>query len=495
MTPPGQTELAVFDGSVVVPARTTAPTRRLGWTWRALSIDAFALLAASFLATVGAERAGVRPPSLFWQAAFPVLVVGLLALRGLYRTPLFVHTLDHLKSCIAVASLAGMVVLTLRVLAGDASWAGPQTARLWLFATAYIVAGRALLCFAEREARRVGEASQPTLVIGAGRVGRQVAHRLLAHPEHGLEPIGYLDKEPLDTDDELRVLGASWDLERVVEEYGVRHVILAFSTAPQNVLVDLVQRCERLGIRVSFVPRFFEQVQGSVELEYLGGLPLVTARPASPRDWQFSVKYAIDRVVGGILILFAAPVMLAAALAVFLSLGRPILFRQQRIGRDKKPFDMLKFRSMRPATTHELDVGRRSIADGLAPGGVEGADRRSRIGALLRDTAIDELPQLFNVLKGEMSLVGPRPERPEFAERFDRDVYRYADRTRVKAGITGWSQVNGLRGQTSVADRAEWDNFYIENFSLWLDAKIILLTGWTVVGGALSTLRTTLRPT
>ncbi len=494
MTPPGQTEFAVADGGIIVSARADAPTRRLGWTARALSIDAFALLAASFVAAVGAERAGVQPPSLFWQAAFPLLVIGLLALRGQYRQPLFVHTLDQLKSCVAVAALAGMVLLTMRVLAGDASWAGPQTARLWLFATAYIVAGRALLCLAERETRRAGETSQPTLVIGAGRVGRQVARRLLAHPEHGLEPIGYLDKEPLETDDELRVLGASWDLERVIEEHGVRHVILAFSTAPQSVLIDLVQRCQRLGIRVSFVPRFFEQVQGAVELEYLGGLPLLSARCANPRDWQFAVKYATDRVVAAILILLTAPVMLAGALAVFLSLGRPILFRQQRIGRDEKPFDMLKFRSMRPATTHELDLGRRSIGEGLAPGGVEGADRRSRIGALLRDTAIDELPQLFNVLKGEMSLVGPRPERPEFVKRFDQDVYRYADRARVKAGITGWAQINGLRGQTSVADRAEWDNFYIENFSLWLDMKIVLVTAWTVIGGALSTLRATQRP-
>ena len=129
----------------------------------------------------------------------------------------------------------------------------------------------------------------------------------------------------------------------------------------------------------------------------------------------------------------------------------------------------------------EDDTSTFILPDGLGPGGVEGADRRTPIGRLLRSTNIDELPQLLNVFKGEMSLVGPRPERPEFAGRFEETVYRYADRHRVKAGITGWAQVHGLRGRTSIADRAEWDNFYIENFSLWLDLKILLMTAATLV--------------
>jgi lipopolysaccharide/colanic/teichoic acid biosynthesis glycosyltransferase len=134
---------------------------------------------------------------------------------------------------------------------------------------------------------------------------------------------------------------------------------------------------------------------------------------------------------------------------------------------------MLKFRSMR-----EVSEGNQlpHLLPGLAPGGIEGTDRRTTVGRFIRRTSLDELPQLFNVLLGEMSLVGPRPERPEFAERFERDVYRYAERLRVKSGMTGWAQVHGLRGQTSLQDRVEWDNYYIENWSLWLDCKILLLT-------------------
>jgi lipopolysaccharide/colanic/teichoic acid biosynthesis glycosyltransferase len=162
------------------------------------------------------------------------------------------------------------------------------------------------------------------------------------------------------------------------------------------------------------------------------------------------------------------------AVAVWLSSGRPVLYRQQRIGRDGKPFDMLKFRSMRPAAAPTQ--ANAVVSGDMAPGGVEGDDRRTPIGTFMRRTSLDELPQLLNVLRGEMSFIGPRPERPEFVEIFDQKVRRYGERHRVKSGITGWAQVSGLRGKTSVADRIEWDNYYIENWSLWFDFKILLMT-------------------
>jgi lipopolysaccharide/colanic/teichoic acid biosynthesis glycosyltransferase len=164
--------------------------------------------------------------------------------------------------------------------------------------------------------------------------------------------------------------------------------------------------------------------------------------------------------------------VLLALLVKFSSPG-PVLFAQRRMGRDGQEFELLKFRSMRPPRPE--DAAFRPTA-GSAPGGVEGADRRTPIGRFLRRSSLDELPQLFNVLKGDMSMIGPRPERPEFVELFLQDLDRYADRHRVKSGITGWAQVHGLRGQTSLSDRVEWDNFYIENWSLWLDFKILLLT-------------------
>jgi lipopolysaccharide/colanic/teichoic acid biosynthesis glycosyltransferase len=169
--------------------------------------------------------------------------------------------------------------------------------------------------------------------------------------------------------------------------------------------------------------------------------------------------------------------MLAIAIAVKLSSPGPILFRQRRVGRDGHEFDLLKFRTMR-----EPDLGAAERAlhfelpEDLAPGGIEGTDRRTTIGRFLRDTSLDELPQLFNVLRGDMSLVGPRPERPEYVARFAQDVVGYENRHRVRSGITGWAQVHGLRGQTSISDRVEWDNYYILNWSLRLDLRILMLT-------------------
>jgi lipopolysaccharide/colanic/teichoic acid biosynthesis glycosyltransferase len=178
--------------------------------------------------------------------------------------------------------------------------------------------------------------------------------------------------------------------------------------------------------------------------------------------------------------LLLLPALAASALAVWLSLGRPILFRQRRVGRDGRPFDMLKFRTMRgtPEVGGEADAAwmARQLGADATVHAAEVESRLTPLGGFLRRTSLDELPQLLNVLVGHMSIVGPRPERTHYVRAFERSVYRYGDRHRVRAGITGWAQVNGLRGETSLADRAEWDNWYIENFSLWLDVKILLKT-------------------
>ena len=171
--------------------------------------------------------------------------------------------------------------------------------------------------------------------------------------------------------------------------------------------------------------------------------------------------------------MLTAPIFAVAAVGTLVSVGGPVFFRQPRVGRDGRRFEMLKFRSMR--TVSEPVILPDLPAD-TAPGGIEGDDRRTRFGAFLRRTSLDELPQLLNVVRGEMSLIGPRPERPDFVRLFERNVPRYGDRHRVKSGITGWAQVHGLRGKTSLSDRVEWDNFYIENWSLWLDVKILLMT-------------------
>jgi exopolysaccharide biosynthesis polyprenyl glycosylphosphotransferase len=254
----------------------------------------------------------------------------------------------------------------------------------------------------------------------------------------------------------------------------VECAVVAFSTDSHDDLLDLLDECERLGIRALMVPRLFERVPSRLQVTHVGGLPLLELLPTSLHSIQFAVKYAVDRIAALTLLVLLSPLLLVLSLAVAVSLGRPLLYRQDRVSLDGRRFNMLKFRTMVHAPNEEQQEER--FDPNVAPGGVEGADRRTRVGAFLRRWSLDELPQLVNVLKGEMSLVGPRPERPGYVEYFREHVRRYDGRLRTKAGITGWAQIHRLRGQTSISDRVEWDNYYIENFSLWLDFKILLRT-------------------
>jgi exopolysaccharide biosynthesis polyprenyl glycosylphosphotransferase len=388
------------------------------------------------------------------------------------------------------------------VFGGDPS-AAAQTAHYWLFATALVGAGRTALFQADARSRRRGETGWPTLIVGAGEVGRLTAKRLLEQPEHGLRPVGFLDKEPLEPKGESQppVLGASWDLDHVVADHNVRHVVVTFSTAPHHVLLGLVRRCRELGIEVSVVPRLFEVEGERVSVARLGALPLVTTHFVNPKGWQFKFKYGVERVIAGLALIIAAPVIAVAMLTVRLTIGSPVVFRQKRVGSDGREFEMLKLRTMKgsPEEDGESDFdwaaeqlsgngspprkGHLHAVDSTVDRAAETGDRRTRLGRLLRHFSLDELPQLWNVVRGEMSLVGPRPERVSYVRRFENSIDRYGERHRVKSGMTGWAQVNGLRGRTSLNDRVEWDNYYIENWSPWLDFKIILMTMACVLRG------------
>ncbi len=451
------------------------------WAAVCVTLDVAMLAGATLASGIGAGRAGVGSMPLAWAALFAGIAVCLWAIRGLYRLSLRPRLLDDLGRIVTATAVAGMTVLSLRLLFGEEGTVATETVRLTVFAAVYVGAGRVALSLAAAGWWRSAPLGRPTLIVGAGKVGRLVARRLLDEPQLGLRPVAFLDPDPLPPDEggpDLPVATASSALDDVVERYGARQVVLTFSSATNDVFLGLLKRCNELGLGVSIVPRLFDRLPDRVELNRLGGLPLMTVRPSNPRGMQYAVKYIFDPLIAGAMLVLLSPLLIAAAIAVWLDSGRPIFFRQTRVGRDGRRFEMLKFRSMEPADGTEMQF---DLIRELKSGGVEGADRRTRVGRFLRRTSIDELPQLLNVLKGEMTLVGPRPERPEFVSEFEQRVYRYDERHRVKAGMTGWAQVHGLRGQTSIVDRAEWDNYYIENFSLWLDVKIVLMTIAAVV--------------
>jgi len=445
------------------------------WRRFATAVDVFTLVAAALLAALVAGHGQISAANA-WLATIDVSFV-LLAMRTRARR---VHrsqasALDGCVEALKVCSLGAVLALATGAIL-DAARPLPFGPELWLLTTVAVGAARVAMQLAQHHARRRGALMTPTLVVGAGMAGgHDVVRRLLGEPEYGLRPVGFLEADPMpgavDVDLGVPVLGGPDDLVDVCSDTGAGHVILAFAYERDHRLAELVKRCQELGVGVSVVPRLYESVSERGQLDHVGGLPLFSPHAIDPRGRQFTVKHAIDRVVALLALTVLSPLLLALALAVRVSSPGPVIFRQRRVGRDGRVFELLKFRTMLAGPS-----GRLTLRADAAPGGIEGADRRTRVGRLLRSSSLDELPQLVNVLKGEMSLIGPRPERPEFAEQFAREIPGYDDRHRVRSGITGWAQANGLRGQTSIADRVEFDNHYIRNWSPGLELRTVALT-------------------
>ncbi|MGY1846854.1 sugar transferase [Blastococcus sp. SYSU DS1021] len=445
------------------------------------------LLAAADLLAVGAgvigievlsRQVGVDSP-LRKTVAFGAILLLMFALGGLYRSRLSLSVLDDLPV------LAGrwLAAVALAVL-GQIAWSRAVWQDYvidWQFMWGAVAAGVAVvlarICSygAIRSLRGSGAVARPTLILGAGRVGNQIADILRAHPEYGLRPVGFLDKDPVAHGSaEVPVLGGPKNLTALLSQHDIRDVVVAFSSMKESEMVSLIRTCDRLSCELFVVPRLFELHQVDGEMDNAWGLPLVRLRRATYRSRAWRVKRFIDVAVSGVGLLLLAPAMLLIALAVRVDGGPGVLFRQERVGVDGRHFDVLKFRSLRPAGENESATTWNIAHD----------DRLTPLGRFLRRGSLDELPQLINILRGDMSLVGPRPERPHFVHQF-RDAYpSYEARHRVPSGLTGWAQVHGLRGDTSIADRARLDNYYIENWSLWLDIKIMLRTVGSMLRGA-----------
>lgn len=389
------------------------------------------------------------------------------AALGLYRRRMVLSALDDTPS-LALAVLLGLLASMAYELV-----AGGEVAAEHLLRVPAVLAGLVLLRNAayviERRRRRTGRSRDLGLVIGAGHVGLALFGNLITRPEHGVRPLGFIDSDPrVASPDDLPapVLGDYGDLAAVILRHDIDHVMVAFGSVRETHLVDILRTCDRLDCELSFVPRLFELHRSNRDTEDVWGVPLTRVRRAPFRSFRWKLKRVMDAALATTALLLLLPLMLLCAVAVRLETGRGVLFRQERVGLDGRPFSILKFRTLRP-----LDE-----AEASTLWNINRDPRLGPVGRLLRVTSLDELPQLWNVLTGGMSLVGPRPERPHFVDTFASYIPRYTARHRVPAGMTGWAQVHGLRGDTSISDRATFDNWYIENWSLWGDIKIMLRT-------------------
>jgi exopolysaccharide biosynthesis polyprenyl glycosylphosphotransferase len=310
---------------------------------------------------------------------------------------------------------------------------------------------------------------QRALIAGAGELGRVVAAKLNEHRELGLDLVGFLDDDPGKagaTFSGAPVVGTLDELERVARDYRVDTLWVALPIGVQHKTVRLLKRAEPLLLDVRVVPDLLQYFALHAGVEDLDGIPVINLTQIPLAGWYRLIKRAFDVVVAGLALLLLWPLFLVIAVAIYLEDRGPVLYRQQRMGLDGQSFLILKFRTMVP-----------NAEEGTGPRFAARRDpRTTRVGAVLRRFSLDELPQLVNVLKGEMSLVGPRPERPEFVARFRERYPEYMSRHRVRSGITGWAQVNDLRGQSSIRKRIAADLYYIDNWSLGFDLKILWLT-------------------
>lgn len=314
-----------------------------------------------------------------------------------------------------------------------------------------------------REFRRRGYNLKTVLLIGSGDMAKRFIDEIRSKPYLGYRILGYVAEE--DRFEGLERLGGINRLTEILDDKSIEEVYAALDLSEYEHLPYIIASCEAKGLRFSLIPCFAGYMPVKPHVDYLNNIPMMNLRNI-PLDNVANafVKRLIDIVGSIVLILLTSPLMIITAIGVKISSPGPVLFRQERVGRDRKPFSMYKFRSMR-------------INDCENSGWSTNTDpRRTPFGSFIRKYSIDELPQFFNVLKGEMSLVGPRPELPYFVEQFSHDVPRYMVKHQVRPGITGWAQVHGLRGDTSIPQRIDYDLYYIEHWSLLLDIRILLMT-------------------
>jgi exopolysaccharide biosynthesis polyprenyl glycosylphosphotransferase len=425
-------------------------------------------------------------------AALVAVTVAVLAASGAHRPRISLSALDEAPRHLPRLGLGLLLVAPL----GYAGGADLGLAVHALCAVPAFLAGRSLSYALVRGARRRHVVGSATLVLGGGRLGMDLLTTLEEHPEFGLRGVGFLSEgSPLD---EREALGRMEDLDLVLDTYGVRKVVVAYGPTREAELVGLVRSAAQRDIEVYIVPRFFDVGLSphGPDVEDLWGIPLHRVRRAALRRGVWRVKRLIDVVVSGVALTLLAPLMALLALAVRISSPGPILFRQPRTGHDGEDISILKFRTLRPAAAEsapERNAVTGSTRSTMHARQIDVEQRQTRIGNMLRRTSLDELPQLWNILRGDMSLVGPRPEERTYAAQFADSVYGYRDRHRLAVGLTGWAQIHGLRGDTSIEERARFDNSYIEHWSLWRDVVILVRTVAAVNRQAFTAVRSVAR--
>ncbi len=411
----------------------------------------------------------VPDPYLCWRGLPVVVLLAIVAYRvaGQYQ----LHRLRRFREEM-VAVLRGVGLLALLVLAMIFFRQDPYESR----ATMLVFLGGSVLgvLLARRSSwwfvhflRRQGYNQSYALIVGSGRLARKTARAFRRASWMGIRQIGFVEDDP-HSPHPVSILGGTDDLPQLIDKYRIEHVFIALPTSRYNEAKRVFQLLAQCLVEVHLVADVPALAGWSLTTSNLDGMPIIGLRESPHFGLNIVIKRIMDIIVASIALLVFAPCMLLISVLVKLTSPGPILYRQERCGLNGQPFAMLKFRSMRVDAEASSGPVMTSRND----------HRRTRLGGFLRKTSLDELPQLFNVLRGDMSLVGPRPERPHFIQKFRTTIPNYMARHGVKAGMTGWAQVHGWRGNTSLRRRIQFDLYYITHWNPWLDLRILVMTGW-----------------
>ncbi len=403
---------------------------------------------------------------------------------GLYRTWHAQSRLDEFVALFKAISI-GVAIIFLATLDVESDLERPislsrvMIVSYWALMILFVGGGRMALRTVQRKLLEAGIGLRRTVIVGVNEKAKDLAEKLRQYPALGYNVIGFvqtaLERRARRELQGLPVLGNLRRLPRIVRQHQVEEIVVALEGDERKQLVDVLDQCDGLPVGVKIQPDLYDIVIGQARTHQLYGVPLVEVMPHLMPPWEERIKRLLDIVVSAVLLIGGLPLWILVALAIKLDSPGPVLFKQKRVGKDGKIFTIYKFRSMVQGA--EKMTG---------PKWAEEDDPRiTRVGRVLRKLRIDEFPQLINVLAGDMSLVGPRPERPYFVRRLKHQIPLYSRRLRVKPGITGWAQVKG-RYDTSIEDvkrKLEYDLFYIENMSLRMDFKILLTTIYVVLAG------------
>lgn len=419
----------------------------------------------------GSESLRLNSPTVMTAVLlYSMLIVLVYYVLGLYGGGRIRRKREEGLRILLVNGLGMFVFMAMCYLMRIVDFSRLMLVLFWLYSSLLVLTKRLAIHVVLRHYRSQGYNLRHVVIIGSGQLAYQYAQDIEKNPQLGYSVIGYVGDVRQSALGQY--LGAYAQMEQILEAHNPDEVVIALDPQDIHIMPDIMAAADKEGVRLSLIPFFNDYIPKNPSIVALGNTNLIDMRvtPLDDLGWAM-VKRTMDILGALTLILVFSPVMIAVAIGVKLSSPGPILFCQERIGKDKKPFKMLKFRSMRITGTE--NTGWSTDSD----------PRKTRFGSFIRKFSLDELPQFFNVLSGDMSLVGPRPEVPFHVRHFKEEVPLYLLRQQVRPGITGWAQVNGLRGDTSIEERVKYDLWYIENWTIWLDLKILMKT---VFGGMIN---------